>query len=408
MPDRTSMDPEAWQKLGLRTIQSAKLRSDTITIDPAMLERFGIHATMHGTANVTVDLGAGLDTAKITADIKNLHGGKITMPIDGHFEAMLEGRPAKAQFAIKTAKSALMTIVVDAKLPKTVEELREDPLAVREGPLDATIELKRHVRTGPARGVRPRPDHGRHDDRQDRRHRHDRLADRQGPRGREQPGVAAGLARPPHPDGQAARARRDLRRPRRQGHDRRRGGLGRQAERHRRAQPEAPLRLEREADREASSISHRCSRSPPIRAARRRARSTRTSTINGFDVRTSQIAGELHIRQARIPIAPIVGTLRKADINIAITNKEIKVNAAGKLGKGDITAERARSPLNGVDLDGGTFKVVLHKCRRSARSSRSIDSHDHRQDGPQGREVDRGHHRRQDVRDRSTRPRARR
>ena len=35
-----------------------------------------------------------------------------------------------------------MTIVVDAKLPKTVEELREDPLAVREGPLDATIELK--------------------------------------------------------------------------------------------------------------------------------------------------------------------------------------------------------------------------------------------------------------------------
>ena len=35
-----------------------------------------------------------------------------------------------------------MTIVVDAKLPKTVEQLREDPLAVREGPLDATIELK--------------------------------------------------------------------------------------------------------------------------------------------------------------------------------------------------------------------------------------------------------------------------
>ena len=90
MPQNVA-DPEAWHKLGLRTIQSAKLRSDTITIDPAMLERFGIHTTMHGTANVTVDLGASLDTAKITADVKNLHGGKITTPIDGHFEAMLEG-----------------------------------------------------------------------------------------------------------------------------------------------------------------------------------------------------------------------------------------------------------------------------------------------------------------------------
>ena len=77
------------------------------------------------------------------------------------------------------------------------------------------------------------------------------------------------------------------------------------------------------------------------------------ASTSGLDDR-----GRLHIREARIPIAPSVGTLRKADIDIVISNKEIKVNAAGKLGKGDITAN-GQIAINGVDLDGGTFKVVL-------------------------------------------------
>src|SRR3569832_2918289 len=95
--------------------------------------------------------------------------------------------------------------------------------------------------------------------------------------------------------------------------------------------------------------------------------------VRGFDVRTSQIAGELHLRQARIPIAPTVGTLRKADIDIAITNKEIKLNAAGKLGKGDITANGTIA-INGVDLDGGSFKVVLKHVSPISSIEPSLDS----------------------------------
>jgi autotransporter translocation and assembly factor TamB len=365
-------DPEAWQKLGLRAIQSAKLRSDTITIDPAMLERFGIHATMHGTANVTVDLGAGLDTAKITADVKNLHGGKITMPIDGHFEAMLEGKSAKAQFAIKTAKSTLMMISVDAKLPKTVEELREDPLAVREGPLDATIELKDTSAPGllavfgrdqitagtvtgkiQVTGTIASPIVKAHVVASD-------LVSRPGSRGRRTPTVKQ-LALDASYDSHGGKATLV-------GDEDSGGKLNVTAEL-------SPKHL---SESSAKLIATNFNLSPmfafaPDPGSAASGTLDANLDIKGFDVRTSMIAGELHIRDARVPIAPSVGTLRKADIDIVISNKEIKVNAAGKLGKGDITAN-GQIAINGVDLDGGSFKVVLKHVSPIGSLEPSIDS----------------------------------
>ena len=365
-------DPEAWQKLGLRTIQSAKLRSDTITIDPAMLERFGIHATMHGTANVTVDLGASLDTAKITADIKNLHGGKITTPIDGHFEAMLEGTSAKAQFAIKTAKSALMTIVVDAKLPKTVAELRDDPLAVREGPLNATIELKDTSAPGllavfgrdqitagtmtgkiEVTGTIASPIVKAHVVASN-------LVSRPGSRGRRTPTVKQ-LALDATYDAHGGKATIV-------GEEDSGGKLNVTAEL-------SPKHL---SESSAKLTATKFNLTPmfafaPDPGSAASGTLDANLDIKGFDVRTSQIAGDLHIREARIPIAPTVGTLRKADIDIAISNKEIKINGAGKLGKGDISMNGSIA-LNGVDLDGGSFKVVLKHVSPIGSLEPAIDS----------------------------------
>jgi len=366
------MDPEAWRKLGLRAIESASLRSATIQIDPAMLERFGIHSTMTGTANITVDLGAGLDTAKVTADIKNLRGGKITTPIDSHFEATLEGNSAKAQFGIKTAKSALMTILVDAKLPKTIEELREDPYAVREGPLDATIELKDTSAPGllavfgrdqitagtmtgkiHVTGTIAAPIVSAHVVASN-------LVSRPGSRGRRTPTVKQ-LALDATYDQHGGKATIV-------GDEDSDGKLN----------VTAALDPKHLADSSAKLTATKFDLAPmfafaPDPASAASGTLDANLDIKGFDVRTSQIAGDLHIKSARIPIAPTVGTLRKADVDIAITNKDIKITAAGKLGKGDITMNGAIA-LNGVDLDGGTFKIVLKHVSPIGSLEPSIDS----------------------------------
>ncbi|HEY6039134.1 MAG TPA: translocation/assembly module TamB domain-containing protein [Kofleriaceae bacterium] len=369
---RDVADPAAWQKLGLRALHSATLRSDPINIDPAMLERFGIHTTMHGTANVAVDLGAGLDTAKITADVKNLRGGKITTPIDGHFEAMLEGNTANAQFALKTAKTGLMEIVVEAKLPKTVEQLREDPLAVREGPLDATLELKNTSAAGVlavfgrdqitsgtlsakihVTGTIAAPVVKAHVVAND-------LVSRPGSRGRRIPTVkqlALDATYDQHGGTATIVGDEDS------------GG---------KLNVTATLDPKHLANSAAKLTAAKFDLSPmfafaPDPGSAASGTLDANLDVKGFDIRTSQIAGDLHLRQARVPIAPTVGTLRKADIDIAITNKDIKINAAGKLGKGDITANGTIA-LNGVDLDGGTFKIVLKHVSPISSIEPSIDS----------------------------------
>ncbi|MEO8550146.1 MAG: AsmA family protein, partial [Kofleriaceae bacterium] len=141
LPDNP-MDPLAWQKLGLRALHGATLRTGTVKIDPAMLERLGIHGTMNGTATFTVDIGEALDSIKIVADINDLHGSPIAMPIGVHLDATLEGRTATAQFLIKTAKSPIMQVQLTGRLPMTIQELRANPLAIKTAPVDATLELK--------------------------------------------------------------------------------------------------------------------------------------------------------------------------------------------------------------------------------------------------------------------------
>jgi hypothetical protein len=365
-------DPAAWQKLGLHAVHSASLRSDTITIDPAMLERFGIHRTMNGTANVRVDLGEGLDTAKITADVKNLHGSPIAVPIDAHLEIALEGNTAKAQFAIKTAKSAVMVIAVDAKLPKTVEELREHPLAVREGPLDATIELKDTSAPGllavfgrdqitsgtmsakiHVTGTLAVPIVKAHVIASN-------LVSRPGSHGRRVATVKQ-LALDATYDAHGGKATIV-------GDEDTGGKLNVTAELSPKHLSESSARLTATKFDLAPMFAF-----APDPGSAASGTLDANLDVKGFDVRTSQIAGELHLRNARVPIAPSVGTLRKANVDIVITNKDIKVTGTGKLGKGEITANGAIG-INGVDLDGGTFKVVLKHVSPIGSLEPSIDS----------------------------------
>jgi translocation and assembly module TamB len=96
-------------------------------------------------------------------------------------------------------------------------------------------------------------------------------------------------------------------------------------------------------------------------------------TVRGFDLRTAKILGDLHIRDARVPIAPTVGTLRKANIDIAIREHDIKLTTVGKLGGGDVKVDGTVA-LDGVALSGGEAKITLRKISPVGSVEPQIDA----------------------------------
>ncbi len=83
-------------------------------------------------------------------------------------------------------------------------------------------------------------------------------------------------------------------------------------------------------------------------------------TIKGIDPRTAQVAGELHLRDGRIPIAPAVGTLRRATIDAKVNGKDVALNIEGGLGDGKIKGTGSVS-LDGVAPTGGKLQLALRK-----------------------------------------------
>src|SRR5262249_11565279 len=62
--------------------------------------------------------------------------------------------------------------------------------------------------------------------------------------------------------------------------------------------------------------------------------------------------GILHISDGRMPLAPAIGTLRKADIAVTIAKQDVKTTIDAKLGSGSITGELV------AKLEGGLPKVA--------------------------------------------------
>ncbi len=81
-------------------------------------------------------------------------------------------------------------------------------------------------------------------------------------------------------------------------------------------------------------------------------------TVTGLDPHVAEVRGSLKLRDARLPIAPQVGTLRDAHIDLEVRSQDIAVDIAGKLGGGDVTLHGAVA-LDGAALSGGTVKLAL-------------------------------------------------
>ncbi len=367
-------DPAAWQRQGLKSLHAATFKTTSIVIDPAMLERFGIESTMRGNVAISLEVGEGAATANANLDVTNLRGNPIAQPVDAHFGAKLDGQNATASITLKTKKGAVTLLDFEGKLPVTVEQLRTDPASLKTAVLDASLVLKQTSApdllevfgrneiiggmldgnvavTGTLGAPAVKATFTATD-----------LKSRPGPLGRPPVRIIKTIKLDASYDG-ATGAKVEL-----HGVEDRGGKIDLTANVDPKQLGSATAKLKATEFEMTPLLAF-----APEPGSAARGTLNADLAITGFDPRTAKILGELHLKDARLPIAPAVGTMRKGQIDIVITKEQIKLGATGKLGKGDLKLDGTIA-LEGANLTGGQAKLVLHHVSPIGSVEPSIDS----------------------------------
>lgn len=364
-------DPQAWKTLGVDAIREATVRTDPVTVDPAMLARLGITSTLRGKAKLDVQIGRGLETIKVIALADEVRGIPIAKPVSIRAEATIDDKQAKASIAMTTQGKPLTLLKFDGTVPITVARLRS------EQPDLATLALTGRLTIPSTSAPQLLNVFGRSEIIAGTV---DGTVDITGTVG--QPKIKALLA----------------------GHD-----LAARPIRSRRLQviksitvaasydtTNATLKIDGLEDR-GGTLAVDAKANPAALdkgTATIKAKNFDTSPllafapgpaggaagkldadlkVTGFDPKIAKILGELHIKQARIPLAPQIGTLRKANIDVQIRDHDIVLAATGKIGAGEIKATGTIG-LDGVALNGGQAKITLRKVSPIGTIEPQIDA----------------------------------
>ncbi|MBA3539772.1 MAG: hypothetical protein H0T79_09090, partial [Deltaproteobacteria bacterium] len=342
-------DPGAWQALGANALRGATVRVEEIAVDPGMLQRFGIISTLRGRVAMNAAVGEGARTVKLAADVRQLRGEAIAQPLDVHLVSWLDERTASTTVAVTNNGTTLLTAKGNLKL--ALAELIADPRALSRAPLEFEVAIpkiaaskalatlgRREITAGTLTGKIVVGGSIAH------------------------PTVKAALLAvnlqvPPGPgntpvqhvekltvmgewDGMAGTVRVD-------GVQRGGGSVN----------VVAKVDLDKLAESTVSILAKKFDLAPvlafaPGPAGGAAGRLDANLMATGLDPRRMKLVGFLHLANARIPLAPNLGTLRRAEIDVRISENKLDVKIDGKLGPGSVkiagsAAIEANAPTGG-------------------------------------------------------------
>jgi autotransporter translocation and assembly factor TamB len=346
IPDHL-FDPASWQALGPSAMRGATARIDNVAVDPAQLERFGITTTMRGTVNLAAEVTEAFRSAQMAVDVTDLRGSPVSQPVQVHFAAAFDEKGGNTTFAMRAGKVTLL----DAKgtIPMTLVQVRENPRGLMAAPLQITATLPQ-TPASQLLGVFGRSEIT-----------GGTLSGTINVTGTIDKPLVVGTVTgtkiqvPPGPgnrpiktveslvisgsyDGVYVKLKAD--------------GV----------QKDGSLKLVAEAnpdelDKATISIEAKAFDLVPLLAfapgpaGGAAGRLDANIKVNGLDPASMRVAGELHLTNARMPLTPELGTLRRAKVDIVIDDRRMKVDAVGRLGGGDIKL------VSTFQLDGSAMPV---------------------------------------------------
>ncbi len=128
-------DPGAWKLLGRGALNAATIKT-AVHVDPALFARFGVTAPYEADVSATIIVQPGATGATVVADVKGLKGGRVTSPIDIHLEAVSDSTGTRADIL---AQSGKFSVTVAAKTPQTIAQALA-PNAP-PAPIEATLTI---------------------------------------------------------------------------------------------------------------------------------------------------------------------------------------------------------------------------------------------------------------------------
>lgn len=354
-PERL-FDPAAWIAQGPHALRGATLRVDEIDVDPAMLQRFGITTDFRGRVTAAADVGEAMESAQVALEVKQLRGEPLAQPVDAVFAAAIDDVGTTTTLSIRSGKVTLLDVT--GKVPLTMAELRANPrgaldtpltitatlpsvpapslMAVfgrseivggtLEGKIDVTGTIGAPIATAKITGTK--------------------IQVPPGPRNRPIKMIET-MTIDASWDGTIAKVNVDA------------------------VQPGGSLKLVAQANPNAlkegtATIHAKAFDLTPILAfmpgpaGGAAGRLDANLAVTGLDPAMARIAGELHMTGARIPIAPQVGTLRRAKIDIVITEQGLKIDVDGRLGGGTVKLA-STFKLDGAMPVSGDATVTVRK-----------------------------------------------
>ena len=359
-------DPAQWRVLGKRALHHATVELTPLDFDPAVLARAHIDQPYRGRLEAKLDVSEGAGAVTANIDVTGVHGGAIAQPVDVHVQVDADDQGVHTTGTVLAGKQTLVTL--DASAPITIEARKR----LRELPLSGTIAIpavpaqqivavlgRRDVSRGVVDGT----------------------IDLGGTIGKPAGDVALTASRLVIPASVAGRPPSQLDWLQIAGHWDGTGGelaiSGREASGGKLAVASdgRPDRLKELV----ATVSATKFDIAPLAAfavgAFSAARGTVDATLalHGLDPTTGDVSGSLDIHDGRLPISPLLGTLRSTTAHVAIANHAIDANVSAKLGKGDLKGT-AKVTLVGSTPSKATANLVLHQISLVRALQPTIDA----------------------------------
>ncbi len=340
LPARLS-DPQAWRALGRDALRSATVKLDELAFDPDLLARLGVRAPYRGRADATLDIAAGAARVDATAQLHELRGGPLAQPIEVAARTTIDRKGADAGLTASRGSKTLVELtagspiaieaVLDGTLPRAPltgsvaipMTQAKDLLAifgrtdVTAGTLVGDIALAGTIGTPIANATITGKD----------------------------------ITVPPRLGSKAPAVLSDVTLAIRWGGasgdlvltGREAGGGTIKLTADGTPQVLSTLRIALDASKLDLAPLAAFAPGPLVAAS-----GTLDASVEarGLDPRAGDVRGELHLRNARVPLSSAIGTLRRASFDAKISGHTIDAKLAGKLGAGELEASAT------VALDG--------------------------------------------------------
>lgn len=363
------LDPAAWQALGRGALKSATIRADRIALDPGVLERFGVRAELRGQIAVNAEIAEAARTASLTVQVRQFRAPMLAQAVDLTLTANIDEDATTAKLIASTAppvikpgqaavqakpQPVVQLLQVDAKIPLSIAAITANP---RAAPLEATATLpnvpakqlvavlgRSDVLNGTLAGtVEVGGTLGAPTGRAKLEVRGLGLA--QGARRRSKP--LERLTLDATWDGTTGAVTIDGAQP---------GGSLRVVAR---GNPKQLKAATVSVDAKAFDLGPVLALLPGAAGGASGQLDARLA-VTGLDPATAKLAGELHLAEARVPIAPSIGTLRRAKVDIVIGERQLRVAVDGRLGSGTVKANGTVAMI-GATPTGGNLTITLRE-----------------------------------------------